>query len=128
MSFVEVYMEKIVDLLNPSHSLHLHENSLQGVYIQPKRIALPSYPSFVRTLASASAKRTSLPIQLPIRAVHIQYFTSILAMARGRSILRIVDLAGMQMNPKHGFFQRWSGDPKDEYWSRSVDIHSCVHI
>ena len=27
---------------------------------------------------------TSLPIQLPIRAVHIQYFTSILAMARGR--------------------------------------------
>ena len=97
MSFVEVYMERIVDLLNPSHSLHLHENSFQGVYIQPKRVAIPSYQSFVRHLTSASANRhlSSYPTPYSSRSHTVLYIY--LSNGQRESILRIVDLAGMQM-------------------------------
>lgn len=100
-------MERIVDLLNPSYSLHLHENSIQGVYIQPRRLPIPSYHSFVRYLTSASANRhlSSYPTPYSSRSHTVLYIY--LHNGENESILRIVDLAGMQMirsvaSPKDG--------------------------
>ena len=89
-------MDRIIDLIEPSRVLSIHENTTQGVYIQPKQVLLDSYDSFLHSFSRANGNRhLSASNTYSSRSHTILY----LYVHRGEvvSVLRIVDLAGLQM-------------------------------
>lgn len=96
MSFVELYMDRILDLVEPNHVLSIHENTMQGVYIQPKRVSLDSYDLFLHAFSRAKGNRHLSSSNAYSSRSHTIFYLYV-RRDEHECVLRIVDLAGLQM-------------------------------